>query len=97
MPEIQNKYIKMKVFAKGQVVIPVQLRKEYHIEIGDRIDVISTPEGILLKSNTKKENINTLTERLFGIFSNYASDKTEADKNEITKATEKEFTQRLFY
>ena len=94
MPEIQNKYIKMKVFAKGQVVIPVQLRKEYHIEIGDRIDVIPTPDGILLKSNPKKKHISTLTERLFGIFSNYASDKTKLSKKEITKATEKEFTRK---
>ena len=84
----------MKVFAKGQVVIPVQLRKEYHIEIGDRIDVIPTPEGILLKSNPKKNNISTLTEKLYGIFSNYASNKNEAGKNEIIKATEKGFTQK---
>ena len=33
--------IKMKVFPKGQVVIPVSLRKKYQIDIGDRIDVIS--------------------------------------------------------
>ena len=31
--------IKMKVFPKGQVVIPVSLRKKYQIEIGDQIDV----------------------------------------------------------
>ena len=94
MAEIQNKYIKMKVFAKGQVVIPIQLRKEYHIEVGDKIDVIPTPDGILLKSNPKREKISTLTERLFGIFSSYASDKTELDKNEIIKATEKGFTKK---
>ena len=38
----------------------------------------------------QNKNISTLTERLFGIFSNYAFDKTEAGKNEIIKATERD-------
>ena len=35
-----KKEIKMKIFPKGQVVIPVELRRKYHIEIGDHINVI---------------------------------------------------------
>ncbi len=38
---------------KGQVVIPARLRREFHIENGTRVIVLSTPEGILLKPVTK--------------------------------------------
>ncbi len=31
----------MKVFNKGQVVIPVAIRKEFGIEIGDMLDVVA--------------------------------------------------------
>lgn len=34
---------------KGQVVIPAQLRREFHIGNGTRAIVQATPEGILLK------------------------------------------------
>ena len=59
---------KMKVFPKGQVVIPVSLRRKYRIDIGDQIDVVSEKEGILLKPLPKQENISSLTEQLCGIF-----------------------------
>ena len=39
--------------AKGQVVIPLRLRKEFEIEEGTKATVISTPEGILLKPITR--------------------------------------------
>lgn len=38
--------------SKGQVVIPLRVRKEYQIEEGTQAIVISTPEGILLKPVT---------------------------------------------
>ena len=38
---------------KGQVVIPMWLRKQFHIENGTKAIVQSTPEGILLKPVTK--------------------------------------------
>ena len=38
---------------KGQVVIPLRLRKLYHIEDGTRAIVTATDEGILLKPVTK--------------------------------------------
>ena len=37
---------------KGQVVIPLRLRKEFHIEDGTRAVVEATPDGILLKPVT---------------------------------------------
>ena len=83
--------IKMKVFPKGQVVIPVSLRKKYQIDIGDRIDVIAKPEGILLKPLAKENRQRSLTERLFGIFSDYAVEKTMPTKTDIEKATEAGF------
>jgi AbrB family looped-hinge helix DNA binding protein len=39
--------------AKGQVVIPRRLRREFEIEEGTRAAVIATPEGILLKPITR--------------------------------------------
>ncbi len=38
--------------SKGQVVIPLRVRKEFHIEEGTQAIVVSTPEGILLKPVT---------------------------------------------
>lgn len=38
--------------AKGQVVIPRWLRKEFHIEEGTRAVLAATPDGILLKPMT---------------------------------------------
>jgi AbrB family looped-hinge helix DNA binding protein len=37
---------------KGQVVIPLRLRKEFHIEDGTRAVLEATPDGILLKPVT---------------------------------------------
>ena len=83
----------MKVFPKGQVVIPASLRQKYHINIGDQIDVISAPNGILLKPVPKRERERTLTERLFGIFNNYAAGKSAPTKENIDAATEKGFAE----
>ncbi len=38
--------------AKGQVVIPRRLRREFEIEEGTRATVVATPDGILLKPIT---------------------------------------------
>lgn len=35
---------------KGQITIPVRIRKKYRIEEGTRLEVVETDEGILLKS-----------------------------------------------
>ena len=83
--------IKMKVFPKGQVVIPVLLRKKYNIDIGDHIDVIPGSEGILLKPDPKKQAKTSFTKQLFGIFGKYAQQKSILHKTDINKATETEF------
>ncbi len=85
--------IKMKVFPKGQIVIPVALRKKYHIEIGDRVDFISKADGIFLKPVPKKEKEKSLTEYLFGIFGKYAKGKSKLKKADISRATETGFIQ----
>lgn len=82
---------KMKVFQKGQVVIPSLLRRKYHLEIGDQIDIVPTEEGILLKPSVKKADQKSLTERLFGVFHNYAIEKTTIKKQEMTVSTENGF------
>lgn len=84
---------KMKLFPKGQVVIPVSLRKKYHIDIGDKIDVIAVEEGILLKPLPKEKIQVSLTEKLCGIFSGYASKKSKITKADINEATETGFTE----
>ena len=88
----QKTDIKMKVFQKGQVVIPVDLRRKYNIEIGDHIHIITTADGILLKPTIKKGVKDTLTDRLFGIFRRQAKKKSEITENDINRATEKAFS-----
>ena len=85
--------IEMKVFPKGQVVIPVILRKKYNIDIGDNIEVLPTENGILLKPVTKIKKQKSLTDDLFGIFKNYALESKKINKEEILNATEKGFTE----
>ena len=93
MSTIAKESFKMKVFPKGQVVIPVSLRKKYQIDIGDQIDVISAPEGILLKPLPKKNSQTTLTDRLYGMFSEYALKKSKPTKADFQKATEDGFVE----
>ena len=83
--------IKMKVFPKGQIVIPIALRKKYHIEIGDHLDVISSQDGILLKPVPKENKQNSLTKQLFGVFGNYAHQTSKITKKDVIRATETEF------
>lgn len=60
---------------KGQVVIPLRLRKLYHIEDGTRAIVTATDEGILLKPVTRHA-IN----RLRGILKRKPGDKPLAEE-----------------
>ena len=55
MPSKVNETITMKVFPKGQVVIPVSLRKRYNIDIGDQVQAIPSNEGILLRQRRKRD------------------------------------------
>jgi AbrB family looped-hinge helix DNA binding protein len=84
---------KMKIFPKGQVVIPVSLRRKYQIDIGDQIDVVAEKDGIMLKPLPNSESKSSLTERLFGIFSTYAHGQAAPTKKDITQATESGFSE----
>jgi len=83
--------VKRKVFPKGQIVIPVALRKKYHIEIGDHVDVIPKANGILIKSMLPKKRGKSLTDSLFGMFGKYARGKPKLEKADINEATEAGF------
>ena len=85
--------VKRKVFPKGQIVIPVALRKKYNIDIGDHVDVIPQADGILLKPVPKKEGKKSMTDCLFGMFLKYAKGKPELKKGDINRATEAGFIQ----
>ncbi len=91
MSDHSKESFRMKVFPKGQVVIPISLRKKYHIDIGDQINVETTPEGILLKPLPKESRKRSLTDRLFGIFNAYASGKPKPTEKDIARATETGF------
>ena len=83
--------VKKKVFPKGQIVIPVALRKKYPREDGDHVDVIPKADGILLKPMPKKEAEKSLTDRLFGMFGKYTKGKPKIKKSDINRATEAGF------
>ena len=79
----------MKVFQKGQVVIPVNLRKKYRIEPGDQIEVLEQQEGILLRAH-KTDNIGrNKTAALFGIFRDQANARKKPTRKDMEKALEK--------
>jgi AbrB family looped-hinge helix DNA binding protein len=91
MPSKLSEINKMKVFPKGQVVIPVSLRKKYNIDIGDHVEVIPSSDGILLKPSSKAKGSGFLTDTLFGTFEKYTPKKKNAGKKDIIKATETGF------
>lgn len=45
-----------KVSTRGQVVIPNALRKSYHWDVGQELDVIDTGDGLLLKAAASGES-----------------------------------------
>ena len=93
MPENLKSQKKMKVFPKGQVIIPVELRRKYNINIGDRIEFITFQDGILLKPSSQKTNHGSSTDELYGMLRRYASDKIAPGKNTINEVTESEFAE----
>ena len=89
--ETAQPVLKMKVFPKGQVVIPASIREKYNIRIGDQIDFIPSKDGILLKVSPAPEKIETRTDYLFGLFKKQARQRKSPGKDDIDKATEAEF------
>lgn len=92
MQKIVKSTSKMKVFPKGQVIIPVSLRRKYNINIGDQIEFIDFKDGILLKPSKQKPTGRSVTEELFGMLSSYAVQTVHPDKDAVNRATESGFT-----
>ena len=78
----------MKVFNKGQVVIPVDVRRKYDIKVGDRIEFIQFEDGILLKPAKQKPTVRSLTDDLFGVLHRYAKNKAFPEEGAINQTTE---------
>jgi bifunctional DNA-binding transcriptional regulator/antitoxin component of YhaV-PrlF toxin-antitoxin module len=76
---------------KGQVVIPLRLRKLYHIEDGTRAIVTATDEGILLQPVTRHA-IN----RLRGILKRKPGDKPLAEEWAEHQRQEKELEEAKY-
>lgn len=93
MEPAKKEIYKMKIFPKGQVVIPVHLRKKYQIDIGDHVEVISINDGILLKPIKKENGKICLTDQLFGIFNDYSPKGMTPGKDDISQATESGFVE----
>ncbi len=76
---------------KGQVVIPLRLRKQFHIEDGTKAVVQATPEGILLKPVT-----SVTIRRLKGILKRNPGDKPFAKEWAEHKKEEKELEEAKY-
>lgn len=52
--------------AKGQVVIPKDVRHRLMLMPGDRLDVVERPDGVLLRKSTRKnsESFEEITARI---------------------------------
>ena len=74
---------------KGQVVIPLRLRKQFHIEDGTRAIVTATSDGILLKPVTA-----ALIKRGRGILKRKPGDKPLAEEWAEHKKQERELEER---
>ncbi len=96
MPQTARKTLKMKIFPKGQVVIPADIRRRYNIEIGDQIEFITSQDGILLKPSKHRKTGRTLTDELFGLLRSYSPEGDLPDKKMVEKATEVGFSSRWF-
>ncbi len=76
---------------KGQVVIPLRLRKQFHIEDGTKAVVQATPEGILLKPVT-----SVTIRRLRGILKRKPGDQPFDEEWAEHKREEKELEEAKY-
>jgi len=73
----------MKVFNKGQVVIPADIRKELGIEVGDLLDVAIDKNGKSVKLHKPEE---MQSNRLAGSLSKYNRRRRFPTKREMRTA-----------
>lgn len=76
---------------KGQVVIPLRLRKQFHIEDGTKAILEATPDGILLKPVTA-----VTIRRLRGILKRKPGEKPFAEEWAEHKREEKELEEAKY-
>jgi AbrB family looped-hinge helix DNA binding protein len=52
--------------AKGQVVIPKDVRDRLHLAVGDKLDIVERPDGVLLRKRvaTSSESVEEITKRI---------------------------------
>lgn len=74
---------------RGQVVIPLRLRKQFEIEDGTKVVVQATSEGILLKPVT-----SALIRRGRGILKRKPAEKSLAEERAEHKKLERELEER---
>jgi AbrB family looped-hinge helix DNA binding protein len=82
--------MKAKVSSKGQVVIPIALRRKFGIKIGDMVDLIVEEDGIKIVPVKEKVKAKDLA----GIFSKYAKGEGIPTDKRIEEITEKEAVKR---
>ena len=70
---------------KGQLVIPLRLRKQFHIEDGTKAILEATPDGILLKPVT-----SWAIERGYGLLKRKSGGKSFAEEWAEHKRKERE-------
>jgi len=73
----------MKVFNKGQVVIPAAIRKEFNIEIGDMLEVVVDRKEECIKLKRADE---MKSKELAGSLSKYNRRKRFPSRAEMKKA-----------
>ena len=71
----------MKVFNKGQVVIPVDIRKAFNIHLGEMLDIRIDHKKQCIELKKQDNNIS----KLAGSLSSYALKKEFPDKAKIRK------------
>jgi AbrB family looped-hinge helix DNA binding protein len=76
----------MKVFNKGQIVIPAAIRKTLGVEPGDMMDVIVDNKERCIKLTKPKINLSS---ELAGSLSSYKKGKAFPSKKEMRKALAK--------
>ena len=81
----------VKFTTKGQVVIPLRLRKQFHIEDGTKALIEATPDGILLRPVTAAS-----IRRLRGILKRPAGEKPFAQELAEHKQAEKELEEAKY-
>jgi AbrB family looped-hinge helix DNA binding protein len=73
-----------KVSTRGQVVIPKELRKSYHWDVGQELDVIDTGDGLLLKARPSRDSASW--DDVVGCLSHLAKGKPKATKEQMRTA-----------